>query len=58
MSGLLSSYYGHLRNLHEPWQENTDASRGEVGDRGTHSSCHSDIGIPINFQQESGNVTF
>ena len=23
MSGLLSSYEGHLRNLHEAWQENT-----------------------------------
>ena len=24
--GLLSSYEGHLRNLHEAWQGNTDAS--------------------------------
>ena len=27
MSGLLSSYEGHLRNLLEAWQGNTDASR-------------------------------
>ena len=33
-SGLLSSYEGYLRNLHEAWQGNTDASCGEAGDRG------------------------
>ena len=27
-SELLSSYEGHLRNLHEAWQGNIDASRG------------------------------
>ena len=57
-SGLLSSYEGHLRNLIEDWQGNMDASRGEAGDPGSLSSCHSDIGIPINFQQDSGIVTF
>ena len=31
-------------------QGNTDASRGEAGDPGSLSSCHRDIGIPINFQ--------
>ena len=31
-SGLLSRYDGHLRNLHEDWQGNTDTSRGEAGD--------------------------
>ena len=35
-----------------------DASRGEAGDPASLSSCHSDIGIPINFQEESGIVTF
>ena len=30
-SGLLSSYEGHLRNLLEAWQGNTDTSRGEAG---------------------------
>ena len=31
MSGFLSSYDGHLRNLQEPWQGNGEASRGEAG---------------------------
>ena len=57
-SGLLSSYEGHLSYQHKAWQGHMDASRGEAGDRGSHSSFHSDIGIPINFQQESGIVTF
>ena len=58
MSRLLSSYQGPFMNLLEAWQGNADATRGEVGDPGSLSSCHSDIGIPINFQQESGIVTF
>ena len=57
-SGLVSSYEGHRRNLLEAWQGNTNASRGEVGDRQSLSSCHSDTGFPINFQHESGIVTF
>ena len=57
-SGLLFSYDGHLRKLLEAWQGNTDASRIETGDPGSLSFCHSDIGIPTNFQQESGIVTF
>ena len=56
MSGLLSSYEGHLRNLLETWQVNMDASRSEAGNPGYVSSCYSDIGIPINFQEESGIV--
>ena len=31
-SGLLSSYEGNLRNLHEVWQGNVDASPGQAGD--------------------------
>ena len=58
MSGLLCSYEGHLRNLHEACQGNTDASRGEVGAPVSLSSCHSDIVIAINFQQESVIITF
>ena len=50
MSVLLSSYDGHIRNLNEAWQDNTDASGGEPGDQAFLSSFHSDIGIPINFQ--------
>ena len=57
-SGLLSSYEGHLRNLFEAWQGNTDAFQGEAGDPGSLSSCHSDIGIPINSQEESSIITF
>ena len=57
-SGLMSTYEGHFRNLFEAWQGNRHASRGEAGDPGSLSSCHSDTGIPINFQEESGIVTF
>ena len=57
-SGLLSSYDGPLRNLNYACQDNTDASGGEAGDRGSLSSWNSDIGIPIHFQKEVGNVTF
>ena len=35
-----------------------DTSLGEAGDPESLFCCHSDIGIPINFQQESGIVTF
>ena len=35
-----------------------DASGVEAGDKGSLSSCKSDIGIPIHFQKESGIVTF
>ena len=57
-SGVLSSYNGHLRNLNYAWQDITDASGGEAGDRVSLSSWNSDIGIPIHFQKESGIVTF
>ena len=33
-SGLLCSYEGHLRNLNKAWQDNKDASGGEVGTKG------------------------
>ena len=57
-SGLLSSYNGHLWNLHEAWQGNTDTFRSEAGDRESLFSCHPNIGIPINFQEESVILTF
>ena len=47
MSGLLSSYDGHIRNLNHAWQDNTDASGGEAGDRVSLSSWNSDFGLPI-----------
>ena len=58
MSRHLSSYERHLRNIYEAWQCNTHASWCDTGDPGSLSSCHSDIGIPINFQEESLIVTF
>ena len=39
-------------------QDNTDTSGVEVGDQGSLSSFHRDIGIPINFQEESSLVSF
>ena len=57
-SGLLSSYEGQLINVLEAGQGNVDASRGETGNPGSLFSCHSDIGIPIIFQEESGIDTF
>ena len=57
-SGLLSSYDGHLGNLNYAWQENTDASGSEPGCQASLISWHSLIGIPINFHEESGIVTF
>ena len=58
MSGLLSSYEGHLRNHFDAWQGNTDTSPGEAGDPVSLSSCQRDTGIPINFKEESCFVTF
>ena len=58
MSGLLSSYDGHLGKLNYAWQENTDGSVGEPGGQGSLIIWHSYIGIPINFQEESGIITF
>ena len=57
-SGLLSSYDGHLRNLSYACKDNTDAFGGEVGDHASFSGFQKDLGIPINFQEESGLVTF
>ena len=45
-------------NLHEAWHRNMDATQGEAGDPVSLSICHSAIGIPINFQEESGIFTF
>ena len=56
--GLLSSYGGHFTNLFKAWHGIRDASQGEVGDPESLSSCHGDIGIPINFQEKSGIITF
>ena len=58
MSGLVSIYDGHLGKLNYAWQENTDASGGEPGGQASLISWHSYIGIPINYQEEAGIVTF
>ena len=57
-SGLLSSYDGHLGKLYYAWQENTDTSGGDQGGQAFLISSHSYIGIPNNFHEESGIVTF
>ena len=57
-SGLLSSYDEHLGKLNYTWQENTYASGGEPWGQAFLLSWHSYIGIPINFHEESGIVTF
>ena len=57
-SGLLSSYDGHLGKLYYAWQENTDTPGCEPGGQASLISWHSYIGIPINFHEESGIVTF
>ena len=57
-SGLLSSYDEHIRKLNYAWQENTDASGSEPGGQASLISWHSYLGIPINFREASGIVTF
>ena len=57
-SELLSSFEGHLGILLEAWQGNRDASPGEGGDPRSLSSCHRDIVIPKDFQEESGIISF
>ena len=57
-SGLLSSCEGHLRILLEVWQDNRVASCGDSGDPESFWSCHRYIGLTINFQVESGILSF
>ena len=57
-SGLLSIYDGQLRILNKACKDSPDASGGEEGEQASISSWHSDIGIPIIFQEESGIITF
>ena len=57
-SGLLSSNDGQLRNLNYSWQDNTDVSGGEELDQASLSIFHRDIGIHLNFQEESCILTF
>ena len=57
-SGLLSIFDGHFRILNKTSNDNPDTSGGDAGHEASVSSWHSDIGIPIIFQEESGIVTF
>ena len=57
-SGIRSSYDGHLEKLKYAWQENTDGSGSEQGVQASLISWHSYIGIPINFHEGSGIITF
>ena len=57
-SGLLSSSEGHLGIPLEAWQGKRAASQCEAGDHASISNCPSDIGVPINFHDESGIVSF
>ena len=57
-SGLLSSCDGQFRKLNYDCQENRDNSGGEPGGQASLISWHSYIGIPINFHEVSGIVTF
>ena len=57
-SGLLSSFDRYLRNLNYSWQDNMDASSGEAGSQASLISWQRYIGIPINFHEESGIISF
>ena len=57
-SGLLYSYDGHLGKFYYASKENKDTSGGQPGGQASLNSSHSYIGIPINFHEESGIVTF
>ena len=41
----------------ESWEGSRDASQVVEGDPGSLSSCHWDIGIPIDFLEESGIIS-
>ena len=57
-SGLLSSYDGQLGKLNYASQEYIEVSWGEPGGQVSLISWHSYIGIPINFHEVPGIVTF
>ena len=57
-SGLLSSYDVHLRNLNNAYQDNTDASGCEAGDRGSLSTWNSDIGLLSIFKKSKASTPF
>ena len=58
MAGLLSTYEGNLKNLHEAWQGNMDTSRGEVRDRVSLSSCTVIFGFLSIFKKSQASSPF
>ena len=57
-SGQLSRNDGHLGKLNYAWSDSSDDTEGEAGGQASLIIWHSYIGIPINFHEESGIVTF
>ena len=57
-SGHLSRCDGHLGKLHYAWLDSTAATEVEAGGLASLISWHSYIGILINFNEDSGLVTF
>ena len=57
-SVYLSRYDDHGGKINSAWEDSTDATGGEQGGQASLISWHSYIGIPINFHEESGIVTF
>ena len=58
MSGLLSSYEGHLRNLLEAWQGNTDASRERREMQGPFLVAKVILGFFSIFKKSQASSTF
>ena len=58
MSGFLSSYDGHLRNLNSAWQDNTDASGVEAGDQVSLSSGIVILGLLSIFKKRQASSSF
>ena len=58
MSGLLFSYEGNNRNLHEAWQGNRDASRGEAGIEGPFLVATVILGFLLIFKKGQASSPF
>ena len=58
MSGLLSSYEGNLRNIHEAWQGNTEASRGKAGDEDPFPVATVILGFQSIFKKSQASSPF
>ena len=58
MSGLLISYEGNDRNLHEAWQGNRDASRGKVWTEGPFLLATVILGFLSIFNKNQASSSF